>query len=239
MFGTFFRWLRPWIVGCGVLLVSAAGSRAEVPVENVPAWGAERYFVMIFGSESVPKRARYTHTWATIVRAIPDAMNAGAYHLESQTISWMPRTLNIRPLAFRAEPGVNLGLHATFRDCFSKSECVAMWGPYEFDAQHGAVIYSRVAAQIARLNSGCVLYKCIDPDHGPRSTYTCDCIHAVTDLDRNLPRPFYDEMQNFGMDAGRRVVHVLASRHRIDVQHTHPWIADALGVDPRVQRRGL
>lgn len=225
-------------VGIAVLFVGVQPCRAE----NAPSVGATqppdvRYFVMIFGAESCPKRARFTHSWATMVKATRDPAQTGAYQLEAQTISWMPRSLVIRPLALRGECGVNLSLEATFRDCFAKGECVAMWGPYEFDPARAAETYSRVCAQVARLNSGCVLYKCIDPDRGRRSTYISNCIHAVTDLDRYLPRPAYNELRNYGLDASRFVVEVLASRHRFDVAVVHPWIADALGIDQRVQRR--
>ncbi|MCE9604636.1 MAG: hypothetical protein K8U03_07000 [Planctomycetia bacterium] len=194
---------------------------------------------MIFGSESVPKRARYTHTWATIVKATAEPGDKESYSLESQTISWMPANLVIRPLALRAECGVNLSLPATFHDSFCKGECVAMWGPYELEPDRGPMIYERVRHQIARLNSGCVLYKCIDPDHGPRSTYIADCIHAVTDLDRHLPRPAYNEFQNNGMDASRRVALIMASRHRFDPSITHEWIAEAMQVGKCVQRRTI
>jgi hypothetical protein len=149
----------------------------------------------------------------------------------------MPRTLDIRPITLRAECGVNLSLQATLRDCYCKHECVAMWGPYELDPCNAPGIYARVCAQIARLNSGCVMYKCVDPDKGSRSHYVSNCIHAITDLDRNLPRVSYNELQNFGFDASMRVVQVLASRHRIDTRQTHPWIAEAMGIDGRVQRR--
>jgi|GEM_PF-2880351 len=203
--------------------------------EPTAADGA-RYFVMVFGSESRPKGARYTHTWATMVRATPVPSQADAFQLKVQTISWMPRNLVIRPLALRAECGINVSLDATLRDCFCKGECVCMWGPFEFDPQVAPAVYQRVTNQIARLNCGEVLYKCIDPDTGPRSTYVSDCIHAVTDLDRHLPRPFYNEFQNYGMDASRRVVQILASRDRFDPTATHGWIADALALDPRVHR---
>jgi hypothetical protein len=225
---------------CFVGMMSANGVGRAVgddPIAVAP--DGSRYFVMIFGSESVPKRPRYSHTWATIVKAMPDAASPGSYQLESQTISWMPRTLNIRPLALRGECGVNLSLEATLHDCFAKCECVAMWGPYEFDPEMAPEVYGRVCAQVARLNSGCVLYKCVDPDTGPRSTYLSNCIHAVTDLDRHLARPFYNEFQNFGFDASRNLVQVLTSRHRFNVGETHSWIADAMGVDPRVQRRTI
>lgn len=201
------------------------------------ASAADRYFVMIFGSESVPKRARYTHTWATIVRAVPEPGPTEAYTLESQTISWMPASLNIRPLTLRAECGVNLGLQATFRDSFCKGECVAMWGPYELTPERGPILWERVGRQVARLNSGSVLYKCIDPDTGPRSTYMSNCIHAVTDLDRQLPRPAYNELTNNGMDASAHLVQIMLSRHRFDPSITHEWVAQAMGVGPCVQRR--
>lgn len=224
------------------LVLSGIGTNpagaADAPCANptVSADGS-RYFVMIFGAESCPKRARYTHSWATMVKATPDPAKQGSYQLEAQTISWMPQSLVIHPLALRAECGVNLSLEATFRDSFCKGECVVMWGPYEFDPQLAAATYGRVCAQVARLNSGCVLYKCIDPDTGRRSSYISNCIHAVTDLDRHLPRPSYNELRNYGLDASRFMVQVLASRNRFDTTVTHPWIADALGIDPRVQRR--
>jgi hypothetical protein len=212
----------------------------KAPPDTEPTAGdGSRYFVIVFGSESVPKRARYTHTWASMIKATPDPAAGGAYQLEVSTISWMPRNLVIRPLALRPECGVNLSLEATLHDCFCKGECVCMWGPYEFDPEVAPHAYERVQKQIARLNSGCVLYKCIDPDDPPRSNYISDCIHAVTDLDRHLPRPFYNEFQNFGMDASRRVVMVLAQRDRFDPRVKHDWLADALGIDPRVRRANI
>ena len=198
----------------------------------------ERYYVMIFGSESSPKRARYTHTWATVTRATTDDANPAAPPvLESLTISWMPRNLTIRPLALRPECGVNLSLEATIRDCRCKRECIAMWGPYDYDPCIGPVLFEKVRRQVARLESGCVLYKCIDPDTGPRASYISDCIHAVTDLDPYLPRPNYSELTNYGMDASRHLVNIMASRNRFDPQDRHEWVAQALGIDAGVQRR--
>lgn len=233
--------LKMWLRGVLALLILSTLVLGQNPSLEAasPAHSGTRYFVMVFGSESVPKRPRFTHTWATIVKAVPAAGNPSSYQIESQTISWMPRTLRIRPLALRAECGVNLSLAATLHDCFCKGECVAMWGPYEFDSKLAPEVYDRTAAQIARLNSGCVLYKCIDPDQGARSTYISNCIHAVTDLDRQLPRPSYNEFQNYGMDASRYLVRVLESRNRFDVNVTHPWVAEAMGVDQRVQRQTL
>ena len=58
----------------------------------------EYYFAMIFGSESQPKRLRYTHTWATLVRAVGEGPDLNSYALEQNTISWLPTTLEVRVL---------------------------------------------------------------------------------------------------------------------------------------------
>lgn len=215
--------LLSWVCGSSNIGEAAAG---------------ERYYVMIFGSESVPKRARFTHTWATVVKATTDDAHPDAPPtLESLTISWMPRTLNIRPITLRPECGVNLGLHATICDSRSKGECIAMWGPFDFDPEIGPRLYERVQKQVARLNSGRVLYKCIDPDTGPGSTYISNCIHAVTDLDPFLSRPSYNELTNNGLDASLHLVNIMAGRHRFDRNDRHEWVAQALGIDAGVQRR--
>lgn len=206
--------------------------------DSKPAVAEEHYYVMIFGSESSPKRARYTHTWATIVRSTTDDANPAAPPtLESLTISWMPRNLRIRPLALRPECGVNLSLQATIRDCRCKGECVAMWGPFDYDPEIGPTLFEKVRRQVARLESGCVLYKCIDPDTGSGASYISNCIHAVTDLDPHLPRPSYNELTNYGMDASRHLMNIMASRNRFDPQDRHEWVAQALGIDAGVQRR--
>lgn len=208
------------------------------PLGASTAAAEERYYVMIFGSESSPKRARYTHTWATVVRSTTDEANPAAPPvLESLTISWMPRTLKIRPLALRPECGVNLSLQATIRDCRCKGECVAMWGPFDYDPAIGPTLFEKVRRQVARLESGCVLYKCVDPDTGSGASYISNCIHAVTDLDPYLPRPSYNELTNYGMDASRHLMNIMASRNRFDPQDRHEWVAQALGIDAGVQRR--
>ena len=51
---------------------------------------------MIFGSQSNPKQLRYTHTWATYVRAVGEGPDPTQYALEAHTISWLPQTLVVR-----------------------------------------------------------------------------------------------------------------------------------------------
>src|SRR5947209_13374239 len=102
------RALSPLLVAC---LLWAAPARAD-----------EYYFVVIFGAESVPKQPRYTHSWATFVKATGCGPDLNTFRLEAFTISWMPATLDIRPLALLPEPGVNLDLHTSLRYVLSQRE---------------------------------------------------------------------------------------------------------------------
>src|SRR5262245_40218437 len=96
----------------------------------VPAPVGERYYVLVFGAEAWPKRPRTTHSWVTVVR-VADCGQTKSPLIESHTISWMPATLEIRPLSLRVEPGVNLDLCASIADVQRKGESISMWGPYE------------------------------------------------------------------------------------------------------------
>src|SRR5438067_13109019 len=78
-----------------------------------PARGAERYYAMIFGSQSSPKQLRYTHTWATFIRAVGEGDDPNGYQVHLHTISWLPASYVIRVLSPVPEEGVNLDLYAT------------------------------------------------------------------------------------------------------------------------------
>jgi len=216
--------------------------------EVVPVGPQTRYFVMIFGSESVPKRARNTHTWYTIIKATPKqewgthydphGEQIQYYDLLAHTISWLPASLRIRVLKFRADCGVNLALHPTLDYCLGNRECVAMWGPYEVNSAVAGELYDKSVKQIARLNSGKVMYKAIDPNSGPGALNISNCIHAVSDLDGPGRRGQYDELQRFGFDASANLVRVVAAANRVDVSVTHEWIAEALNLNRHpIQRR--
>jgi len=200
----------------------------------------DRYFLLVFGAQSSPKRAKYTHTWATIVKAAPAKNDPAKFDLASHTISWLPRTLNVRPLALRGECGVNLSLKQTLNTVRSNGECVALWGPYELDPTVAPQIYDKFLRQINRLNSGRVLYKAVDPDHGPRATYISNCIHAVTDLDGLSRRGTYDEIRNHGFVASQYLAGVLINSGKVDSTVTHEWVVDALVINCYpIQRRML
>src|SRR4051812_162617 len=75
-----------------------------LPPAVVVVQPAERYYMVLFGAQSVPIRGRLTHTWATYVRT--QVTPKGETPVAIDTISWMPKTLEIRPLALLPEPGV-------------------------------------------------------------------------------------------------------------------------------------
>lgn len=217
------------------------------PPETIGIVPQVRYFVMIFGSESVPKRARFTHTWYTIVKATPkqnlptdydpNGHQVKYYDLTAHTISWLPASMNIRVLKLRPDVGKNIGLHETIRFARCNGEVVGMWGPYEVNPLVAADLYDRSVKQIKRLNSGAVLYKAIDPDRAPASLRICDCIHAVSDMDGPGRRSEYDEMQRYGLEASRHVAAVMIRANRLDGSTSHEWVAEALDLDRYPIRR--
>ena len=98
------------------------------------ARGGERYYLMIFGSQSHPKLLRYTHTWATFIRVVGEGDDPSGYQVYQHTISWLPATLNVRTWSPVPEQGVNLDLYATLDTVLKNGENVTMWGPYEVHA---------------------------------------------------------------------------------------------------------
>ena len=83
--------------------------------------------------------------------------------LEAHTISWLPATLDIQPLRFPVEPGVNLGLHESLRYALDNHEWVSLWGPYECRPS----FFRRFLIHKGFLDSGRIGYQCCD-----------DCVEA-------------------------------------------------------------
>ena len=135
------------------------------PVSWEPvARGKERYYIIIFGSQSTPRLPRYTHTWATFVKASGEGPDSSTYHIDEVfTISWLPADLVVRSLRLRAQEGVNLDLEATLAYVLQR-ERVSEWGPFEITQR----LYDQAVERKAQLESGSVKYKAIDPNFGPR-----------------------------------------------------------------------
>ena len=75
-----------------LVVAAALGAPADPP----PA----RYFFILYGGQSLPFKPRTAHTWATFVKATPDA--AGVIGVESFTISWLPAEGEVKPWKLRA-----------------------------------------------------------------------------------------------------------------------------------------
>jgi hypothetical protein len=95
----------------------------------------EAYFMVVFGAERpIYFDANHTHTWATFVRACPDA--DGCLHVvDAFTISWMPRTLEVRAGKLHPECGVNLDRYTSLNWAFSDGLRVSRYGPFRIERQ--------------------------------------------------------------------------------------------------------
>jgi hypothetical protein len=194
----------------------------------------ERYFVLVFGSQSSPKLPKYTHSWATLVKVTENGRPGGAT-VEEQTISWMPSSLDIHPWSFFVEPGVNLGLHATIEEMLRKRERISVWGPYEV----GPGLAYRFQVQRTFMTSGQVAYQCIDSvGQAARTGAGCNCIHAVTDMDPLFDRNQYP-LSYFGDSASLNLVRQMHTRPIIICPEAdHSWLLPLLGLDKyHIERR--
>jgi hypothetical protein len=223
--------------GCASLANKPPTPADDIPPRQaaaIPAAPGERYFILVFGSQSTPKRPKYTHSWATVVR-VTGCDGTGAAAVEEQTISWMPASLDIHPWSFRVEPGANLPLHFTIEEMLRNDERVSVWGPYEV----GPGLAYRFAVQKAFMESGRVGYQCIDSvGEAAKSGAGCDCIHAVTDMDPLFDRNRYP-LAYFGDSASRNIVLQLHTRPIIICPEAdHGWLLPLLGLDKYpVERR--
>lgn len=204
-----------------------ANDLSTAELRALPTPPGERYYIIVFGSQSQPKVPKYTHSWATMVRAT-DGPAGAAPSLDIQTISWMPATLSIRAVSPRIEPGTNLDLHTTIREMLKHDETIAMWGPYEVPHSN----YLRFQVQKKFMESGVVGYQCMDSfGEAARTGLGCDCIHAITDMDPLYDRSRYP-LSFFGHGASRHIVTQLMRRGVIvDAPQTHDWLIPPLGLN--------
>ena len=216
--------------GCATLARKPPTPADDITPRQAAAIAAppgERYFLLIFGSQSRPKRPKYTHSWATVVK-VTGCDGPGALTVEEHTISWLPATLDVRPFSFRVEPGANLALHLTIEEVLRHEERVSVWGPYEV----GPGLAYRFGVQKAFMESGRVGYQAIDSiGEAARTGAGCDCIHAVTDMDPLFDRTQYP-LSYFGESAILNIVRQIHTRPLIICpQADHGWLLPLLGLD--------
>jgi hypothetical protein len=216
--------------GCATLAKKPPTPADDITPRQAAAVAAppgERYFILVFASQSTPKRPKHTHSWATVVK-VAGCERPGASAVEEQTISWLPASLDIRPGSFHVEPGANFALHFTIEEMLRHEERVSVWGPYEV----GPGLVYRFQVQKGFLESGRVGYQCIDSiGEAARTGAGCDCIHAVTDMDPLFDRNQYP-LAYFGDSASLNIVRQLHTRPIIICPEAdHSWLLPLLGLD--------
>ncbi len=198
----------------GLVLASAGGT----------ARGGELYYVLIFGSQSSPKLLRYTHTWATFVRAVGEGPDPRNYAIQVHSISWLPRSLEVHVLRPWPEPGVNLDLYQTLDVVRSNREDVTMWGPFLTEKK----IYDRSLWVLQVIASGAPQYRAIST---PGNLLISDCIHAVAAVDPDFGRGHYPLIR-IGKPASRFLARQLTIRSPFDqAAYDNSWLIPRLGLD--------
>jgi hypothetical protein len=184
----------------------------------------EFYYVLIFGSESHPKLLRYTHTWATFVRAVGEGPDPAGYALEVHTISWLPRTLEVNVLSPWPEPGVNLDLYQTIGAMLANREGITLWGPFRISKP----VYDRSLWVHSIIDSGAAQYRAIST---PEDLLISDCIHAVAAVDPVFGREHYPLIR-IGKPASRYIARQVMLRSFFDqVAYDNTWLIPRLGLD--------
>jgi hypothetical protein len=176
--------------------------------------GEPEYYLSVFAFDSVPRRAQYSHTFATFIKS-----SGGS--VEAHTLSWLPKNKHIEVARTGSEPGMNLDLHQTLNFARGLSAHVYEWGPYRIRPE----LYERSLRQIERLNSGRLQYKALDGAW--RSDAASNCVHAVSDIDADDGYLTVDGA--YGVAASARVVEHL-SRWMIQPGREYSSIHEKLGL---------
>jgi hypothetical protein len=174
----------------------------------------------LFGFQNGDNAPESTHTFATFIKIIPTNDTA---RIKTDTISWLPRSLKVRPLRIIPEPGINEDLFTSLNLARDRGLPVMMWGPYEIDSN----FYQRGLDQIQFLETRAE-YVVLDVGRRPWAT---DCIHAVSDLVGDLAT-----RDKRGYSATKAVVDHLMPKFK------HPnqawvWATESLGISVQDRKR--
>jgi hypothetical protein len=184
---------------------------------------ADNFYVMVFGAQRpVFKVARHSHSFATFVRVSPDGCT------QQITISWLPVTGKLRPLAVQPEPGRNFSLEETFKLCVEQCMVVGAWGPYQIQP----ALWDGAVWQKARLDSGQVQYKAFDC--GSPGGAVSNCIHAIEFLTRPPDQKGPSVIvapANWG-ESGSYWVALALRPWFVCPCETHPWVMSRIGLNP-------
>jgi hypothetical protein len=187
----------------------------------------ESYYMIVFAQEGGANQLVLSHTFATFVKATGKGPDKTKYALDSHTLSWMPRSLDVKLLK-RPEEGVNLDLKATLLHAKAVKAEVSMWGSFHIKKE----LYERALKQEARLKKGDIDYKALDLRFRPDTAM--NCIHAVCDIDMDKG------LLATGTASGKEASHLVLthlSRWIIDYDQTHDWIGQRLDLGKDILRR--
>jgi hypothetical protein len=204
-----------WVL-LAALLFDAQTARAD-----------DAYYMIIFGQQDKTDRVDSSHTFATFVKTTGEGADKTKYALDTHTISWMPRSLDVKLLR-RPEEGVNLDLKDTLAHAKATKCKVCMWGPFHIKKE----LYDRALQQQARLQKGDIDYKALDLRFRPDAA--TNCIHAVCDIDTD--KGLLETGSACGNEASYMVLKHL-NRWIIDYDGTHDWIGQRLDLGKDIDRR--
>lgn len=191
----------------------------------------DRFFLFVFTSQSVPKIPKYTHTWAVMIY-----VQAGIV-VDVSTISWMPADLQIKPLKFSVEPGVNESYQDAIRRILIESrQRISLWGPYEAHPS----LYERFIERKTFLESGKLGYQCVDcVGEAAVLGNGGNCVHSL--------RPLHgfalgDVLEQSGDAAGEFITRAFVRDGlAYPVPHESDWLMTGLGIQslPVVRRTAM
>lgn len=186
-----------------------------------PVDAQDRHFLVLFGAQSMPYRAEFTHTWATVARVGPAGVQA-------DTVSWLPATLDIAPLRLRSEPGVNLSLADTFAWVRTFGGRVSVWGPFEITADK----HRRFLARRADLDGGGVRYRAVG-SFSVRDWSVSNCGQSFARVFSVVGRRYVQPTPIPGKNGTSLLAErMLEADLVIDPSADHGWLLPLVGVDP-------
>jgi hypothetical protein len=179
----------------------------------------ERYYVLVFGSQTMPPDPRHSHSFAAFVKVTEcDGKRSVDYH----TISWLSQDGQVRIWAPLPEPAKNWELHETINFVLCDGQRVSLWGPYEVDGE----LYGKSVRQLEKFAHWNTKYKAVDS--GYPTFIATNCIHAlsaVAGINRvRAASPSWGETASW-------FVMKRYERYVINADCKHMWLVAALGLD--------
>jgi hypothetical protein len=171
----------------------------------------------MFSIQRTANRPKYSHTFATFVKAAGDGDSFENYRFDVITISWLPETLDIHVCRRRPEPGTLVNLPATLGWAEANGARISMWGPFQIQKE----LYERAVVRATLLEGGSIGYNAIDRRRRPNDV---DCIHALSGVDVD---PGLFRTRTAHGDIGSYFV----------LEHLSRWIIQPGEIPPAVERR--